>query len=80
MDKFVGELSFFYNPVEFQKMLSGSTFPALGLFSDIERFVSHTTMEVTDMIYQIQNLHQIKLERKHSQLRMLLRCFLLLNH
>jgi hypothetical protein len=49
MDKFVGELSFFYNPVEFQKMLSGSTFPALGLFSDIERFITHFTMETTGL-------------------------------
>ena len=49
IDKFVGELSFFYNPVEFQKMLSGSTFPALGLFSDIERFISHFFMETTGL-------------------------------
>jgi hypothetical protein len=49
MDKFVGELSFFYNPVEFQKMLSGSTFPALGLFSDIEKFITHFTMETTGL-------------------------------
>lgn len=49
MDKFVGELSFFYNPVEFQKMLSGSTFPALGLFADIEKFITHFTMETTGL-------------------------------
>ena len=49
IDKFVGELSFFYNPVEFQKMLSGSTFPALGLFSDIEKFITHFTMETTGL-------------------------------
>jgi hypothetical protein len=53
IDKFIGELSFFYNPVEFQKILSGGMFPAIGIFSDIERFVSHTTMEVTG--YDISN-------------------------
>jgi len=47
VDKFVGELSFFYNPVEVQKILSGSTFPAIGLFSDIVRFTKHFSMEVT---------------------------------
>jgi len=53
IDKFIGELSFFYNPVEFQKMLSGSIFPAIGIFSDIERFISHFTMETTG--YDISN-------------------------
>jgi hypothetical protein len=47
VDKFVNELSFFYNPVEFQKMLSGSAFPALGIFTDIEKFTSHFFMETT---------------------------------
>jgi hypothetical protein len=47
VDKFVGELSFFYNPVEIQKILSGSSFPAIGLFSDIVRFTKHFSMEVT---------------------------------
>jgi len=47
VDKFIGELSFFYNPVEFQKILSGSMFPAIGIFSDIERFASHFIMETT---------------------------------
>lgn len=47
VDKFIGELSFFYNPLEVQKLLSGSAFPAIGLFSDVTRFVSHTSMEWT---------------------------------
>lgn len=47
IDKFIGELSFFYNPAEFQKILSGSMFPAIGIFSDIGRFTSHTMMEMT---------------------------------
>jgi len=49
VDKFIGELSFFYNPVEFHKMLSGSMFPALGLFSDITRFTSHFFKETTGL-------------------------------
>jgi hypothetical protein len=53
IDKFIGELSFFYNPVEFQKILSGGMFPAIGIFSDIERFTSHTVMEVSG--YDISN-------------------------
>ena len=47
VDKFIGELSFFYNPLEVQKLLSGSAFPAIGLFSDVTRFISHTSMEWT---------------------------------
>jgi hypothetical protein len=53
IDKFIGELSFFYNPVEFQRILSGGMFPAIGIFSDIERFTSHTVMEFTG--YDISN-------------------------
>lgn len=49
IDKFIGELSFFYNPAEFQKILSGSAFPALGIFGDIKRFTDHTIMEMTGM-------------------------------
>jgi transcriptional regulator with XRE-family HTH domain len=47
VDKFIGELSFFYNPLEVKKLLSGSAFPAIGLFSDVTRFISHTSMEWT---------------------------------
>lgn len=48
-DKFIGELSFFYNPLEFHKILSGSAFPALGLTSDLIRFTKHVGMEATGM-------------------------------
>ena len=47
VDKFISELSFFYNPAEFQKMLSGSAFPAMGIFSDITRFTDHFIRETT---------------------------------
>jgi hypothetical protein len=53
IDKFVTELSFFYNPAEFQKLLSGGMFPAMGLTADILRFTNHFTMEVTG--YDISN-------------------------
>jgi hypothetical protein len=49
VDKFIGELSFFYNPLEFQKLLSGSMFPAMGLTADVIRFTSHLGTEVTGM-------------------------------
>ena len=47
VDKFIGELSFFYNPLEFQKLLSGSMFPVVGLSADIIRFTGHLGTEVT---------------------------------
>jgi hypothetical protein len=47
IDKFISELSFFYNPAEFQRILSGSMFPAIGIFSDLGRFVDHSLMEMT---------------------------------
>jgi hypothetical protein len=49
MDKFVSELSFFYNPVNYESLLSGSIFPAAGLISDMGRFVNHTYMETTGL-------------------------------
>lgn len=47
MDKFVTQLSFFYNPVEFQKLLSGGMFPAIGMFDDISKFTHNMIMETT---------------------------------
>jgi hypothetical protein len=47
MDKFVSELSFFYNPFEIEKLLSGNMFPAIGLITDIQKFMSHFYSEVT---------------------------------
>lgn len=49
VDKFISELSFFYNPLEFQGLLTGSMFPAMGLTSDIIRFTKHLGVEVTGM-------------------------------
>jgi len=49
VDKFIGELSFFYNPIEVQNLLSGSAFPAIGLTSDVIRFTDHFWRETTGM-------------------------------
>ena len=48
-NRFVSELSFFYNPMEFQRMLGGSAFPVLGLATDLIKFTKHTTMELTGL-------------------------------
>lgn len=47
MDKFVSELSFFYNPFEIEKLLSGNMFPAIGLITDVQKFMSHFYSETT---------------------------------
>jgi hypothetical protein len=49
VDKFVSELSFFYNPAEFEQTLSGGIFPAVGIAEDFSRFFGHFTREVTGM-------------------------------
>jgi hypothetical protein len=49
MDKFVSELSFFYNPVNYESLLSGSIFPAAGIITDMGKFVNHTYMEATGL-------------------------------
>lgn len=75
IDKFVGELSFFYNPVEFQKLLSGSAFPALGLFSDIERFTSHFFMETTGLDLSNTELTVEEVEKKAQPIKYLSKMF-----
>lgn len=47
INKFTDELSFFYNPMNYEKLFSGSMFPALGLISDFERFITNFILEVT---------------------------------
>jgi hypothetical protein len=46
-DKFVNELSFFYNPKELQNLLSGGMFPAIGVVTDFGKFMSHFFQEIT---------------------------------
>ena len=48
-DKFVGELSFFYNPAELEQTLSGGIFPAMGIAKDFSRFFSHFVRETTGL-------------------------------
>jgi hypothetical protein len=49
VDKFVSELSFFYNPLEFEKILSGNMFPAIGLVNDQLKFATHFWLETTGL-------------------------------
>jgi hypothetical protein len=49
VDKFVSELSFFYNPAELEQTLSGGIFPAAGIAQDFSRFFKHFAMETTGM-------------------------------
>lgn len=71
VDKFASELSFFYNPVEFQHMLSGSSFPALGIFSDIERFTSHFFMETTGLDLSNSELGEEDVKKKAQPIKYL---------
>jgi hypothetical protein len=47
VDKFVSELTFFINPIEFQGILEGNLIPAIGVVTDATRFVDHFTRQVT---------------------------------
>ena len=47
LDKFVSELTFFINPFEFQNILEGNLLPAIGVTTDITRFMTHFVMETT---------------------------------
>lgn len=49
VDKFVSELSFFYNPAELESILNGGIFPAIGLVKDFEKFTSSFFTEITGM-------------------------------
>jgi hypothetical protein len=46
-DKFVNELSFFYNPKELQNLLSGGMFPAIGVVTDFGKIIKHFFQEIT---------------------------------
>jgi len=47
--RFSQELMFFYNPAEWNSMLSQGIFPSLGLFDEISRFFDHFMRETTGM-------------------------------
>lgn len=47
--RFIGELSFFYNPAEFGSVLTGGIFPAISLIEDFARFMRHFWLETTGL-------------------------------
>ena len=47
LDKFTSELSFFYNPANYEDLLSGGIFPAVGILTDFQKFGTHFWMETT---------------------------------
>tara|TARA_R110002012_G_scaffold155672_4_gene316544 strand:+ start:1720 stop:6597 length:4878 start_codon:yes stop_codon:yes gene_type:complete len=47
--RFSQELLFFYNPAEWNSLLSQGLFPSLGLFDEITRFFDHFMRETTGM-------------------------------
>jgi len=47
LNKFADELSFFYNPVEIERILSGDKLPALGLFNDVLSTTKQVVLETT---------------------------------
>jgi broad specificity phosphatase PhoE len=49
LDKFVNELSFFYNPADWESLLSGGIFPAVGIIEDMQKFVVHFFKETTGL-------------------------------
>jgi hypothetical protein len=52
LDKFTSEISFFINPLEFEKLLSGNMFPAIGLITDITKFMQHFWLQVTGLDFE----------------------------
>ena len=75
INKFIGELSFFYNPVELQKILSGSMFPAIGLTTDIMRFTKHLQMELTGYDSSNPDLTVEEVEKKAQPIKNLAKMF-----
>lgn len=75
IDKFIGELSFFYNPAEFQKILSGSMFPAIGIFSDIGRFSNHAFMEISGIDTSNPELSSDQVRKKAQPVKNLAKMF-----
>ena len=69
VDKFISELSFFYNPAEFRKLLSGSMFPAMGLVTDASRFANHLMMQVTGFDMSNPMLPEDKVRKKAQPIK-----------
>lgn len=75
LDKFKQEVSFFYNPVEFEKLLSGGTFPAIALVSDIIRFSKHAMMEWTGLDISDPTLTYDEVVEKAQPIKNLMKIF-----
>ena len=51
LDGFISELSFFYSPSEMSDVLDKGTVPAISLFTDLKRFITHSRLEITGFDY-----------------------------
>ena len=49
VDKFTNELSFFYNPANYEQLVSGGMFPAIGILTDTQKFLQHFWMQTTGL-------------------------------
>ncbi len=63
VDKFISEVSFFYNPAEMASTLSGGM-PAIGLFEDLGRATTHFFKETTgvDLSDPTKSMEQVRKE------------------
>ena len=75
LDKFASELTFFYNPAEFQRILTGSIFPAASMFGDIGRFANHFIMETTGMDTSNPELTEEQVKKKAQPIKNLAKIF-----
>jgi hypothetical protein len=75
LDKFVSELSFFYNPLAFEDLFSGGVFPAIGLLEDMRRFLYHFTMQTTGLDISNRELTYDEVLKKAQPIKHLARLF-----
>ena len=71
IDKFTQELSFFYSPVQFQKLFSGGTFPVIGLANDMEKFFTHFFMQSTGLDFSNFDLTEEEVRKKAQPIKYL---------
>lgn len=73
VDKFVGELMFFYNPADMQSLLGGSVLPAIGLFTDVKRFTNHFFMETTGLDFSNPDLSVEEVRKKAQPVKYMMK-------
>lgn len=49
LGKFQDELGFFYNPINYENLLNGSLFPAMGIITDFQKFTTNLWLETTGL-------------------------------